>query len=61
MATKLTKWPYNLPISTKFTKNGRNGRKIYPHRPLLDTPKFTQTGSFGLEICHLATLLRPQI
>jgi hypothetical protein len=22
-----------------------------------DTPAFTQTGIFGLEICHLATLL----
>jgi hypothetical protein len=48
-----TKWPQKLPNGIK---NRRNGHKICQHRPLQGIPKFTQTGSFGLEMCHLATL-----
>jgi hypothetical protein len=46
MATKYTKWPNNRP----------NGHIIYEHLPLQHPEKFTQTGVFGLKICHLATL-----
>jgi hypothetical protein len=48
MAQKHTKWTENLP----------NSHKIYQHLSLQDPPKFTQIGSPGLKINHLATLGR---
>jgi hypothetical protein len=30
--------------------------KIYQHLLLQDTPKFSQSGIYGLKTCHLATL-----
>jgi hypothetical protein len=44
-------WQYNRP----------NGHKICQHLPLLDHPKLTQIGIFGLKICHLATLGRSRL
>jgi hypothetical protein len=35
-----------------------NGHKIYQDFPLIDPPKFTQIGIFGLKTNHLATLMR---
>jgi hypothetical protein len=32
--------------------------KIYRHVPFQDPPTFTQIGIFGLNMCHLATLIR---
>jgi hypothetical protein len=46
MAIKYAKWP----------ENWSNGHKIYKHLQLLDPPKFTQIGIFGVKINHLATL-----
>jgi hypothetical protein len=52
-------------MSIKYNKrlgpfyNGPSFHKIYPHLPLQDPPKFTQTGIFGLKTNHLATLLPP--
>jgi hypothetical protein len=46
MAIKYAKWPENIS----------NGHKIYQYLPLLDPPKFTQIGIFGLKRNHLATL-----
>jgi hypothetical protein len=52
-------------IATKYTKLRKictpNGHKIYQHLTLQDPPKFTQSGIFGWEICHLATLGRKKI
>jgi hypothetical protein len=45
---KITKWPLNIP----------NGHKIYQHFPFQGLPKFTQIFIFGLQIYHLATLLK---
>jgi hypothetical protein len=43
----------NITIGPKIDPSGP---KIYQHLPMQDPPKFTQIGSFGLKICHLATL-----
>jgi hypothetical protein len=37
-------------------KNIPNGHKIYQHRPFNVPPKFTHILTFGLKMCHLATL-----
>jgi IS5 family transposase len=34
---------------------------MYQHLPLQDRPKFTQIWTFGLKICHLATLVSTNI
>jgi hypothetical protein len=57
---------YNIPkrekiyqIPTKFTKwllNRPNGRKLYQHHPLQDTPKIYPSWIFCLKKCHLAIL-----
>jgi hypothetical protein len=43
---KITKWPLNIP----------NGHRIYNKFRFQGTPKYTQSGIFGMKICHLATL-----
>jgi hypothetical protein len=48
MSIKYFKWPYNRP----------NVYNMYQHLPLQDPPKFTESGIFGMKICHLATLAR---
>jgi hypothetical protein len=58
----------NIPSNNKIyqtatkSNNGRkidqNGHKIDQHLPLQGPPKFTQFGTFGLKICHLATLIQ---
>jgi hypothetical protein len=35
---------------TEWTKNGLNGHKIFQHLQFEDSPKFTQSGIFGLKI-----------
>jgi hypothetical protein len=51
---KYTKWPQKC---SKWSYNRPDGHKIYQHLSLLDPPKFTQIGIFGLKaICYLATL-----
>jgi hypothetical protein len=49
MTIKYTTLPWNI----------QNGHKIctYQYVPLQGSPKFTQIGSFGLKLYHLATLL----
>jgi hypothetical protein len=44
-AINYTKWPFNIP----------NCHKIYQHFPFRGPQKFTQIGSFGTKINHLAT------
>jgi hypothetical protein len=51
---KYTKWPVNA--CTKWPENLLYGHKIYHHLPLKYPPKFTQIGTFGLKMYHLATL-----
>jgi hypothetical protein len=49
---KYTQWPQNIQMAV----NRPNGNKMCQHLPLLDPPKCTQIGIFGLKMCHLATL-----
>jgi hypothetical protein len=47
MATKM----YQMAVkSTKWPL-------IYPHFPFLGPPRYTQIGTFGMKIYHLATLI----
>jgi hypothetical protein len=46
-------------VAIKYTKSKQNrskGHKVCTHLPFQDSPKFTQSGIFGLKIYHLATL-----
>jgi hypothetical protein len=45
MTTECTNWPYNIPFGHKIDK-----LVIKKHQNLLDIPKFTQIGIFGLNI-----------
>jgi hypothetical protein len=55
---KYTKRPQNTPNGHKLFPMAVNGHKIYQDFPLIDPPKFTQIGIFGLKTNHLATLMR---
>jgi hypothetical protein len=54
-----TKLPTNYQMVIKYTNWLQyipNGHGIYQPFPFQGRPKFTQIGTFGLKICHLATL-----
>jgi hypothetical protein len=55
-----TKTRKNIPNEHKINQiavNISNGHEIYQQCPFQDPPKSTQTGIFGIQIFHLATLL----
>jgi hypothetical protein len=43
-------------METELPQNIPNDHMTYQHLPLQDPPKFTQIGTFGFKIYHLATL-----
>jgi hypothetical protein len=44
-------------MATIYIPNVRKiDKMVIKQLPLQDPPKFTQIGTFGLKICHLATL-----
>jgi hypothetical protein len=40
MATKYTKWPYNIP----------KGHKIFQYLPFMVPPKYNRIGNFGMKM-----------
>jgi hypothetical protein len=48
MAQKNTQWFYNIP----------NGCEMHQHFSFQGPPKYTQIVIFGMQTCHLATLLQ---
>jgi hypothetical protein len=63
-----TKWPQTIPNCHKLYQMAAyvmfqmviNDQKFCQHFPFQGPPKFTQIGTFGLKINHLATLVWPR-
>jgi hypothetical protein len=58
IATKITKWPKNVPNGCNTVKIAKECTKTFQFQ---SPPKFTQIGIFGLKTNHLATLVSPAI